>query len=446
MAVLFLRDKVPSQASSQEPTSEKGSAPGPGLKVISKECLSPKDLKKRKTTSAESRELFGNDKMRFIGTSKVGTDPFSQLLSGQQAIVLNHVAFAMHAFGLNRIEPGALRGQQERQNANLFARLLDLLVVLANTVANGLTLVPGGIIPDQEPVVLALLEQALAAPVQELYRDRADGASSDEAQPHLVSLRLLWDYLVPQDPIAGQRLGIGIPFLPGLLHQAHGMALILPGVQARQGKATPPHLVEEASGPVRLATGPSNQAVASVFFSRYWGSGLVIQCLARFQLVLRRLRARRTLSLDTSVAMSPCSKLTWAASANVHTPRSLPKSRGLWCKRSLRRSAPSSEKVVRSRWGREEPSCSTASPQALKPWITLRTVWSWQPSWQAMAGARCPRADAVKIWQRRNTKASDERSAVWICRCSSWVSGRIKIGFLIPSILPHSLLPLVRLH
>ena len=69
--------------------------------------------------------------MRFIGTSKVGTDPFSQLLSRQQAIVLNHVAFAMHPFGLNRIEPGALRGQQERQNANPFARLLDLLVVLA---------------------------------------------------------------------------------------------------------------------------------------------------------------------------------------------------------------------------------------------------------------------------------------------------------------------------
>ena len=50
MAVLFLLDKVASQAGSQEPTSEKGSAPGPGLKVISKECLSPKDLKKRKTT------------------------------------------------------------------------------------------------------------------------------------------------------------------------------------------------------------------------------------------------------------------------------------------------------------------------------------------------------------------------------------------------------------
>src|SRR5260370_32021975 len=104
------------------------------------------------------------------------------------------------------------------------------------------------------------------------------------------------------------------------------MALILPGVQARQGKATPPHFVEQASGPVQLATGPSNQAVARVFFSRYCGSGLVIQCLARFQVVVRRLRARRTLSLDTSVVMMPCSKLTWAASSNVQALRSLSKS------------------------------------------------------------------------------------------------------------------------
>src|SRR6266576_675291 len=117
--------------------------------------------------------------MRFIRTSKVGTDPLSKLLSRQQAIVLNHVAFAMHPFGLNRIEPGALRGQQERQNAHPFAGLLDLLVVLANPVANGLTLVPGGIIPDQEPVVLALRGQPLTTPVQALGGAGADRPSAD---------------------------------------------------------------------------------------------------------------------------------------------------------------------------------------------------------------------------------------------------------------------------
>src|SRR5712692_11281229 len=139
--------------------------------------------------------------MRLIGTSKVRTDPFSKLLSRKHAIVLSHIAFAMHPFGLNRIEPRTLGGQQERQNTNAFTRLLDLLIVLANPGTNGLALMPGGIIPDQEPVALALLEQALAAPVQKLGGDGADRSSADKAQPHLVPLGLVWGPLLPQDAI-----------------------------------------------------------------------------------------------------------------------------------------------------------------------------------------------------------------------------------------------------
>jgi hypothetical protein len=130
-------------------------------------------------------------------------------------------------------------------------------------------------------------------------------------------------------------MAVGVSLLPGLLHQTHRMVLVLPGVHARQGKATPPHLVEIANGPVRLLTGPADQPVASVFFSRYCGSGLVIQCLARFQLVFSRLRARRTLSSETSWEMIPCSKLTWAASSRVQVLRSWPKSRGLRCEPRL---------------------------------------------------------------------------------------------------------------
>ncbi len=44
--------------------------------------------------------------MRFIGTSKVGTDPFSKGLRGQQAIVLDDVALGVHPFGFDGIEPG----------------------------------------------------------------------------------------------------------------------------------------------------------------------------------------------------------------------------------------------------------------------------------------------------------------------------------------------------
>src|SRR6266851_2803231 len=106
--------------------------------------------------------------MRFIGTAKVGTDPFSQLASRKQAIEFDHVPLGMHPFGFDGIEPRALGGQQQRQNANALARLFDLLIVLANPRTNRLALVPGSVISDQEPVRLALFEQALAASLQEL--------------------------------------------------------------------------------------------------------------------------------------------------------------------------------------------------------------------------------------------------------------------------------------
>src|SRR6266700_3735550 len=339
--------------------------------------------------------------MRFIRTAKVGSDPLRQLASGQHPVVLDYVALGMHPFGFDRIEPGTLRGQQERQNPHALACLFDLLIVLANPAANGLTLMPGGVIPDQEPVGLALFEQALAAPLQELGRDGAHWSSRHKPQP---------------------------------------------GLDLGQRKATPPDFIAKADGPTRLLAGPSNQAVPRVFFCWYNGSGLVIQCLARFQLVFKRPSARRTLSSEMGVAMMPCSKLTWAANSKVHSPRSLPKSRGLRCNRSLRRTSPSSEKLLWSRWGREEPSCSTESPVVLNSWITLRTVWSSQPNWRAIAGARSPRAEARKIWQRRITKASDERSPAWIWCCSSSVNGRIKMGVLMPTSIPHFLSPLVGLH
>ncbi len=229
------------------------------------------------------------------------------------------------------------------------ARLLDLLIVLTKPGANGLTLMPGGIIPDQEPVRLALLEQALAAPVQELGGDGADRSTSHEAQPRLRAVRLVGSPPLPEDAVARQGLGIRVSFAPGLLHQTHRLVEALPGVNLGQGKAAPPDFIAKPDRPTGLLAGPSNQAVTRVFFCWYCGSGLVIQCLARFQLVFKRLSARRTLSSEMGVEMIPCSKLTWAANSKVHSPRSLPKSRGLRCSRSLRRTSPSSEKLVWSR-------------------------------------------------------------------------------------------------
>src|SRR5690242_9561167 len=171
--------------------------------------------------------------MRFIRTAKVGTDPFCQLASGQQAIMFDHVALSMHPLRFNGIEPGALRGQQEGQNPYALPGLLDLVVVLAYPGAYSLTLMPGGIIPDQEPVRLAFFEQAWATPLQELGGDGAHRASSHEAQPDLRAVWLIRSPLLPEDAITGQRFGIGIVLAPGLLHQPDGLVLTLPGMHLR---------------------------------------------------------------------------------------------------------------------------------------------------------------------------------------------------------------------
>src|SRR5579872_2384948 len=89
--------------------------------------------------SAYSRELFGNEEMRLIRRSIISTDTLGQLLSGKQAIGLDHIALAVDPLGLNRVEPRALRRQQKRQNTHACVRLLDLVIVLANPGANGLT-------------------------------------------------------------------------------------------------------------------------------------------------------------------------------------------------------------------------------------------------------------------------------------------------------------------
>lgn len=162
------------------------------------------------------------------------------------------------------------------------------------------------------------------------------------------------------------------------------------------------------------------------------GSGLVIQCLARFHLTPSRLRARRTLAPVIGAATSPCEKHSFAARGKLHRLHNRPNSRGLRCKRSRSCGNASSGTLVRSRWGRQDCFLSTVRPCSLKPLITLRTVWSSQPRRLAIMLACSRRAEASKIWHRRSTKADDERNPAWICRCSSAVSGRMKMGAFIP--------------
>ena len=111
--------------------------------------------------------------MGFIGATKIGTNPLSQLAGRKHPITFDHLAFAMYPFGFNRVEPGTLRRHQAGPDAHPFSRLLDLPIVRPYPAPHSLALVPGGVIPDQQPVGFALLAQALTTPVQKLGGDGA---------------------------------------------------------------------------------------------------------------------------------------------------------------------------------------------------------------------------------------------------------------------------------
>lgn len=200
------------------------------------------------------------------------TDACGQLLRRKQAVRFNDGPLAMHPRRLNRMEPGAFRWESKGQNAHAVARLCDLLMVFSDPDPHDLTAMPGRMIPDQHSGALALRRQPLAAPVETWGRDVAHRMAHDTAQPHLIALRIVWLPFLPQDPIPGQRVGVGVALFPGRFFQTHGMLCALPGVHARKGKAAPPHLIKEPNRPVRLVAGPGDQGIASVFLSRSCGS------------------------------------------------------------------------------------------------------------------------------------------------------------------------------
>jgi|SRR5579859_2661611 len=97
--------------------------------------------------------------MGFIGTAKMNTNALSQLGGGKQAIGFHNSLLGMHPPGFDRIEPGTFGGQKEWQDTHPFALLLDLTIVLSDPGLNDLAVMPGGVIPDQQPGCLALCLQ-----------------------------------------------------------------------------------------------------------------------------------------------------------------------------------------------------------------------------------------------------------------------------------------------
>lgn len=117
----------------------------------------------------------------------MSTNAFGQQLRREQPIGFHNSLLRVYPLGLDWVEPRTFRRQKKGQNAHPFALLLDLLVMLSDPGPHLLAVMPGGIIPDQEPASLALLLQSSADPLQKLGGDGADRTPIHKTQRHLMA-------------------------------------------------------------------------------------------------------------------------------------------------------------------------------------------------------------------------------------------------------------------
>ena len=368
---------------------------------------------------------------------KGSTNSVSQSLFGKGSIRLDNSAFTVGPHWFNRVEPGAFDRQKTNQDTNSFSGTFDNPIMFSNPGTHSFASMPTGIIPNHSQNRLTQFFDFLANPLQKLDGNTTDRSTINEAQKHFLKSQIMGGHPSQQDAITSQGFWVRIIFLFGLFHQSQRLSCLTPTRQVRLRKATPPSLVLKAPYPTMLLC-QGNYPVSRLFLRSYPGSGLVIQCLARFQETFKRFKACLTQSLLTWREVMPSAKLISAANSRVQTLVSLPKSLGLRCSMAFNCSKPSALKIGCVVFGRQEPISGAATPRSLNATMALRTVWSSQPRNSAIRGALSPRALDRMIWLRLTVNGLEERNPVVSLWRSSLAKSRTKIGFLIPSTIPLS--------
>src|SRR5829696_5245328 len=378
--------------------------------------------------------------MFFVITAEEPANPLSELVSTGHSLGLNYLAFAVNPLGLDRIEPRAPGGQQTRHYADPTAPILDLAVLGGDPLSHLSAFVPACVVPDQEQSLLASRLEPLATPPEKLCGYGAHRATIHESQPRLFELRRI-------QPVAGESLGVGIVLSGLLLEEAHRLARLLPGMHRGSLEAAEPTLIlKTQEDPLRMGLGEPDQPISIPFFLSYSGSGLSIQRFALCQRTPRRTRVARMVSALTRLWVRPSSKLTCAAYSSVHRVPSLPNFLGSWWSISCKARALCSSKAAWTSLGREEPCFRASRPFSLKAWMALRTVCWPQRRFSAIRGERSPFELAKRIWQRRRTKASEERNPASKALRSSFESVRTKIGGFMSITVTHHSQPVLKTH
>ena len=173
----------------------------------------------------------------------------------------------------------------------------------------------------------------------------------------------------------------------------------------------------------------------------------MIHLLARSQrMPRRRERVARMVSPETLFSVRPSSKAASAAISKVHRLLSYPNSLGEWWSIPRSRSAESASKAAYTRLGVEEPGVSASMPLSLKARMALRTVCEAHPRLKAILGGERPRALARRIWDRRITKVSLERSPASSLPRSFSDNFRTNIGGFMEGTIAHHTQPSLRMH
>src|SRR5918993_5493014 len=118
--------------------------------------------------------------MLVVRTVEDRADPMCQLVSREQPLRLYDLALADDPLGLHRVEPWALFGQKASYDPHSLAAVFDSSVVRGDPPSDLFGDVPGSVVPDQHPNLLARRLKLLAAPRKETggYGAHGDGSST----------------------------------------------------------------------------------------------------------------------------------------------------------------------------------------------------------------------------------------------------------------------------
>jgi hypothetical protein len=211
--------------------------------------------------------------MLFVSAAEDPANPVGKLVSAQQPLGLNYLAFAVDPLGLYCVEPGALDGQQTWNYPDPTVAGFDPAVMDDDPLSYLMALVPTSVVPDKKQSLLTPLLELLAAPPEEPCGYGAHRPTVYESQPGLFQLGHI-------KPIAGESLRLGIVLSRLFLKEMHRLFGICPRTQARSLEAGEPSLVLKSHSPLRMSFGETDQPVSSPYLKRPRASNVSAVCIS----------------------------------------------------------------------------------------------------------------------------------------------------------------------